>query len=129
MGVCPMQFVLEEIPVPGDEDHVSCSESECGDVDSAYQSQVDKLENRVRDLEQLRDVLPMPATQEVKRSFDWKELLKTLGSIAALLVFVGGIIGWAHSELSKIDDRIVGIDKRMARLETAIRILSVGQGV
>jgi hypothetical protein len=59
-----------------------------------------------------------------EKKFDWS-ILTALITVALL---VGGAVWVVHNELSKIDGRMGDIDKRMARLETAIRILSDAQG-
>jgi hypothetical protein len=57
------------------------------------------------------------------KGFNWG-ILTTLISFA---LFVAASVWVLHAELSKINDRMGMIDKRMARLETAIRILSDAQ--
>src|SRR5580704_3273789 len=43
-------------------------------------------------------------------------------------VFVGGLLWAAHVEISKIDERIAGLDKHLGRVETAVRIVGAKQG-
>src|SRR5260370_39688272 len=48
--------------------------------------------------------------------------------IFAGCVFVGGLIWAAHIEISKLDERIAGVDKHVGRVETAVRIVGAKQG-
>jgi hypothetical protein len=43
-------------------------------------------------------------------------------------VFVGGLLWAAHIEISKLNDRIANVDKHIARVETAVRIVGAKQG-
>jgi hypothetical protein len=101
----------------------------------ASQSQIDKLVNRIDRLLEHLDSKEKPAmtakpsesNAEPKPS-RLENLLKSVWGIVVILLAAGGI-GWTlHSEFAKVGDRMGGIDGRMARLETAIRILSVAQG-
>jgi hypothetical protein len=56
---------------------------------------------------------------------DWKWVIPT--ALGAVIV-VGGFLWAAHSEISRIDDRLVALDKHISRVETAVRIIGAKQG-
>jgi len=67
----------------------------------------------------------MVTTPKNNSRIDWKSVLPTALTAA---IFVGGVLWAAHSEISKIDDRLVNLDKHISRVETAVRIVGAKQG-
>jgi len=56
---------------------------------------------------------------------DWKWIIPT---VIGAIVLSGGIVWTVHYEISKLDERIAGLDKHIARVETAVRIVGAKQG-
>lgn len=72
---------------------------------------------------QFSDVMAHPSSKDSR--IDWKSVLPTALTAA---IFIGGFLWAAHSEISKITDRLDGLDKHLARVETAVRIVGAKQG-
>ena len=66
-----------------------------------------------------------PVAPPVKPKTDWKGWTSL---VLASCAFVGGIVWLVHSEISKIDSSIAGLDKHIARVESAIRMVGAKQG-
>jgi hypothetical protein len=49
-------------------------------------------------------------------------------AIFAGAIFAGGLVWAAHFEISKVDDRLITLDKHISRVETAVRIIGAKQG-
>lgn len=62
---------------------------------------------------------------EKNNGTDWKWLVTT--TLAAIVV-IGGSIWALHAEFGKLYDRLGDIDKHIARVETAVRIVGAKQG-
>jgi hypothetical protein len=53
---------------------------------------------------------------------------KDWAGIFAGCVFAGSLVWAAHFEISKLDDRIAGIDKHISRVESAVRMVGAKEG-
>src|SRR6266566_1574493 len=65
------------------------------------------------------------ATTPKKEGRDWKALIP---AVISIIVLTGAIVWTVHYEISKLDDRIAGLDKHIARVEIAVRIVGAKQG-
>ena|ERR1700676_1639163 len=66
--------------------------------------------------------MPKP-TQE--KGTDWRWFLATLVS---MLLLLSTFYGFIYSDISKMEERVDGIDKHISRVETAVRIIGAKQG-
>ena len=76
----------------------------------------------------LLDILPQgedTVAPKAEKSLHWTNWATF---VLAIVVFVGGVLWMAHSEIGKIDDRLTVIDKHISRVETAVRIVGAKQG-
>jgi len=93
------------------------------------QAEFDKLKNRVMLLEGRNQLQASPASSPSPSKSS--PLTITLSIIVAVVVvagFAGGAVWAVHFELSKRDDAIGKIDKRMDGLKMAIKVLGDAQG-
>jgi hypothetical protein len=88
-------------------------------------SQFGKLQQRVKAIEDSSIVKPLlhPAPQPQKLS-----TLSTVLAVIGIATFVGGAVWIVHSEVSRIDQTMDNIDKRIGSLTIAVKILAEAQG-
>jgi hypothetical protein len=67
----------------------------------------------------------LPMAPPAKTGIDWKGWTSL---VLAGCLFVGGIVWLVHSELSRIDKSVAGLDKHIARVESAVRMVGAKQG-
>lgn len=93
-------------------------------------SQFGKLEHRVKALED-RGPLQIPNSLQstpTPKSWSFSFVLAVVGGLMGIASFVGGGVWVVHTEVSRIDQAIEKIDKRMVNLTMAIKVLGDAQG-
>jgi hypothetical protein len=92
------------------------------EMDALQEYKIDLVTPLEYDSPSLGESMPNPPKKE---GMDWKWLIPT---VIGAIVLSGGVVWTVHYEISKLDDRISGLDKHIARIETAVRIVGAKQG-